>query len=59
MRAPAPGDAVVSREISRFPSRRSLRVRGVSDRAGSGRSSRKRLDRCGLPPTSTASAPRS
>jgi PIN domain nuclease of toxin-antitoxin system len=59
MRAAAAGADAVNREISRFPCGKVLRVRGVSDRAGSGRSLRWRTSRCGLPPTSTASAPRS
>jgi hypothetical protein len=48
-----------NRRISRFPCEMCRCVRRVSDRAGSRRVSRWRHGRCGLPPCSTASAPRS
>jgi hypothetical protein len=50
--------ATENRRISRFPSAVRPRVLGVSDRAGSQGASRWQRPRCGLPPTSTASAPR-
>ena len=48
-----------NRRISRFPCEMCRCVRVVSDRAGSRRVSRWRHGGCGLPPSSTASAPRS
>ena len=50
--------AAGDRGISRFPCEVLPCVLGVSDRAGSSRVSRLRRDRCGLPPVSTTSAPR-
>ena len=56
---PAPPMAADERGISRFPCEVLPCMLGVSDRAGSLRASRCRRARCGLPPSSTASAPRS
>ena len=56
---PAAPLAAGGRRISRFPCEVLPCVLGVSDRAGSSRISRKRCDRCCLPPVSTTSAPRS
>ncbi len=56
---PAAPLAAGGRGISRFPCEVLPCVLGVSDRAGSLRVSRKRREECGLPPVSTASAPRS
>ena len=56
---PAAPLAAGGRGISRFPCEVLPCVLGVSDRAGPSRISRKRCDRCGLPPVSTTSAPRS
>jgi len=58
MRSAAPS-ATDERGISRFPFAVLEYVRRVSDRAGSVGASRYRHRRCGLPPSSTASAPRS
>ena len=56
---PTASRAAGERGISRFPCEVLPCVLGVSDRAGSLRVSRWRRDGCGLPPVSTASAPRS
>jgi len=45
--------------ISRFPRKVPPYMRGVSDRAGSGCALPYRRNRCGLPSSSTTSAPRS
>jgi len=58
MRSAAPS-AADERGISRFPCEVLPCVPGVFDRAGSHRASRWRRVGCGLPPSSTASAPRS
>src|SRR5437773_1349312 len=58
MRSMAPS-ATDKRGISRFPLAVLGRVLGVSDRAGSASASRYRRRRDSLPPSSTASAPRS
>ena len=56
---PATLVATGNRRISRFPNAVLPYMRRVSDRAGSRRALRWRRVGCGLPPTSTASAPRS
>ena len=56
---PAASEAMGGHGISRFPRTVFPRMHGVSDRAGSQSVSRWRRRGCGLPPSPTASAPRS